>query len=142
VVDGCDQPKGYGVFGLGARREGTALAHRVAWYLAYGCWPAGILRHDCDTPPCVWTDHLIDGTLAQNTADMLRRGRGVPPPIHRGEAANAAKLKEHQILEIRELLRESLSRRVIADRYGVSKSLITQIALGQCWSWLESPEGM
>jgi hypothetical protein len=137
---GATNPKGYGMFGLGTRKDGTALAHRVARYLEYGTWPVGILRHDCDTPPCVWTAHLIDGTNAENTQDMLQRGRGVPPAVHWGEDANSAKLKEPQVLEIKALLLgRLLTHREIAERYGVSRSLVGLINSGKSWGWLQIP---
>lgn len=139
---GATNKKGYGVFGLGTRDDGNALAHRVAWYLEFGRWPVGLLRHSCDTPPCVWTSHLIDGSSAENTHDMIERGRGVAPPVRWGEEANSAKLKEHQVLEIKQLLAaQQLSHREIAMLFGVSRSLVGRINSGECWAWL-APEGM
>jgi hypothetical protein len=50
--------------------------HRFAWELAYGPIPDGLwVLHHCDNPPCVNIDHLYLGTVKDNTADMMRRGR-------------------------------------------------------------------
>lgn len=73
--DGCWEwqgqrnEKGYGYW-RGKR------AHRHSWEQANGVIPAGMfVMHVCDNPPCVRPDHLAIGTAADNTADMLAKGR-------------------------------------------------------------------
>jgi hypothetical protein len=67
---------GYGQFCAGGRPK---KAHRVAWFLTHGAWPTNAL-HRCDTPACVRPDHLFEGTKADNTADMMLKGRHRPVP--------------------------------------------------------------
>lgn len=51
-------------------------AHRLAWAQANGPIPPGMfVLHRCDNPPCVNLEHLFLGTAADNTADMLAKGR-------------------------------------------------------------------
>lgn len=63
----------YGYFQYGKKLIG---AHRVAWELRNGPIPDGLyVLHRCDNPPCVRPDHLFLGTAADNTADMVAKGR-------------------------------------------------------------------
>jgi hypothetical protein len=69
-------PKGYVYFTLDGRRM---LAHRVVAAL-YVADPAGLLVcHRCDNPRCVRPSHLFLGTHAENTADMMTKGRNANP---------------------------------------------------------------
>lgn len=74
--NGKRNDNGYGIFS--ARRLGyeSARAHRVMYECVTGEeLGARKLRHTCDNPPCVNPEHLIPGTMADNTRDMIERGR-------------------------------------------------------------------
>lgn len=78
---GSDQ-NGYGQ--IQVKLAGTwrpVRSHRVAFFLEHGRWPANGL-HGCDNPRCVRVapGHVFEGTKADNTADMLAKGRGYQQP--------------------------------------------------------------
>ena len=104
---GCDRD-GYGkcrVHGFTERR-----AHRIAYMLAHGPIPDDLwVLHTCDTPRCCNPAHLFLGTVADNNADMIAKGRDArgersgarkhPERVNRGEQCHSAKLTEDQVQE-------------------------------------------
>lgn len=127
---GYCHPKGYGSIRVGPR---PMPAQRAAWIAFRGPIPDGMLVcHRCDTPACVNPDHLFLGTPADNSADMVAKGRtshehGLP-----GEAHPSATLSDEQVREIR-ALRGTVSQLEVANRFGLSQSHVSAIQLGKSW---------
>lgn len=121
----------YGTFWLGGRMQ---RAHRVSWEMNFGPIPTDkVVCHRCDTPRCVNPDHLFLGSQQDNIADMKAKGRAqrVPKP---GETNNAAKLTEANVIEIRRLDIEGVTRSAMAERFGLSESQVRRIILRQRWA--------
>lgn len=99
-------------------------AHRVSYVIHCGSIPGGMyVIHSCDNPSCVNPAHLRIGTAAENTADMIRRGRNKPNQ----------KLSPEQVQEARKLLGQGASQTDIAARFKVSQSTISHLKTGHTY---------
>lgn len=112
------------------------MSHRYSYIANHGPIPPGMLvRHKCDNPPCVRPDHLEIGTHADNSRDMMVRGRHRTNP-DRGEDQYNALFTEKQVLEIREKARASVALSDIAKEYGAKPHTIFAIVRGASWRHL------
>jgi HNH endonuclease len=123
-VQGAALPNGYVLIANGSPSSSTyerKLAHRLAYELAHGPIPVGmVVMHACDNPRCVNPTHLSLGTQRENIHDAVRKGRWT-----------ARKLTDAQVAEIRATSERSMkSYRVIASRFVVSVSTVKQIVGG------------
>src|SRR5215467_2952229 len=122
VASGCWEwqtslSSGYGVFNINQRIH---VAHRVAWMLYRGDIPDGLcVLHRCDNRRCVNPDHLFLGTRADNTADMLMKGREA-----RGSRMPNAILTADDIPTIRQLWESGMKSAEIAALFGVARQTI------------------
>lgn len=57
-----------------------------------------------------------------------------PPPVHRGETNNKAKITESQVLEIRALRSSGMTTGEIAKRFPIGKSMVSHICTRRCWT--------
>jgi len=96
----------------------------VSFFLRHGYMPA-VVRHACDTPLCVNPDHLLGGTRADNSRDMVERGRSTF-----GQRNPRAKLTDAQANEIRDSTEQT---KVLAERFGVHRATIKFIRAGATW---------
>lgn len=125
---------GYGQHGV---RKGpdiwrTVFAHRFAYETLVGPVTARVLRHSCDRRICCNPSHLEQGTHADNTRDMMVRGRHRSNPL-RGEENNRAKLTDESVREIRTRRMAGESQPALAQAFGVSQATISCIVLRRTW---------
>lgn len=150
--------RGYGRF---TPRTGESLpAHRYAWIIQKGEIPPGMfVCHVCDNPSCCEITHLMLGTPADNSADMVAKGRQcrgdrhhakthpenlargdahgrhtVPSSIVRGERAGTAKLTADEVVQIRSLHAAGKSMHSLSRDFGVCRPQIKRILNRESWA--------
>jgi len=126
---GAVQSKGYGYM---TRNKRNWLAHRrMAWCLGVPIKGLCVL-HKCDNPACVRPSHLFVGTPADNSGDMVQKGRSC-----RGEKQGQSVLTVLDVQEIRSLAAAGRPHVSIAAEFGVSDRTINGIAARKRWGWLK-----
>lgn len=124
-------------------------AHRVAAFLS-GFIPRiaapknrrqrGFVLHRCDNPPCCNPNHFFIGNYSDNALDSANKLRCLvtrPRDEH-----PATKLSSQQVHVIRtEYARGGVTQLAIAQRYGVSRPLISAIVNYKDWRRPHGPLG-
>ncbi len=110
----------YGRLSINGKQVQT---HQYSFELANGPIPHDLfVCHACDTPRCVKPAHLWLGTVAENTADMIAKGR------------NRTKLSAESVIQIRAIAQwGNPSREDLSVRFGVSTSAIDAILKFKTW---------
>lgn len=104
-----------------------AYMHRVI----AGAKKGEVVMHTCDTPSCVNPTHLVVGTSAENSADMVKKKRQAT-----GEECGNSKLRAPDVEHIREL-QGSLSSRKVGKLFGISKTNVLDIWNNKIWRNIE-----
>lgn len=113
------------------------LSHRIAWVMVNGPIPKGLCAlHECDNPPCCNPRHLFLGTKADNTQDMMKKGRHIAP---RGEGQPTHKYSEQQVLEMLQKHNGGISRKELSRQYGISSQQLSLILTNKAWRHLPRP---
>jgi hypothetical protein len=122
--------EGYGRFYFNNR---AFVAHRISYQIAYGDIAPGLLVcHKCDNRPCVNPYHLFVGSPRQNSMDMVSKNRQTW-----GERNPSAKLTTEQVLEIRNLNKDTINKSAVARQYGISRKMLRNILSHVNWRHLD-----
>jgi hypothetical protein len=118
---------GYGRLEINRKKIQT---HRLAWELANGMIPAGMLIcHRCDNRLCVKPDHLFLGTIADNNRDMTQKKRLKVPGRGR------RRLDRSEVYRVRSAQTEGAV--AVAERFGITAQAVRRIWSGRTHSrWL------
>lgn len=121
--------RGYGRLSY---KDRPISAHRASWIIHKGSIPKGMfVCHVCDNPPCTNPDHLFIGTAQDNSLDMINKKRNKP---NRGSKCPQSKLKEEDVLAIRQMINEGKKQRDIAIIFSVNEKTISKIKHKIRWS--------
>ncbi len=116
---GALSSNGYGRLVVDGRSLST---HRVAYEIHRGPIPAGMcVLHACDNRRCVNPDHLRIGTHAENSREMVDRGRYKGP----------SRLSPDDRAAIRRRFAAGELQRVIAADYGVCQATVSNVVRGK-----------
>lgn len=147
---------GYGA--IKVERRKLVSTHRFSYELHFGPIPEGMqVCHDCDVRNCVRPDHLFLGTDLDNKLDMLQKGRhGAytrPERIQRGDQhwskrhpeyltrrrkrRKDAMLTEDIVRQIRQNCRQGATQQSQADRFGISRGLVSSIVRLERWKHVD-----
>lgn len=116
--------------------RGIYPGHRVSYAAHVGPIPDGLfVCHHCDNRICLNPDHLFTGTLQDNVADMVAKGRHKPgfARILRGSECRQARLTED---DVRVIMSSSERGVDLAAHYGVAQQTICNIRKGRRWQHL------
>jgi hypothetical protein len=127
---GTKNEHGYGYFSIPNDGKNKKIkAHRLSYYIHYKVDPIGFLvRHKCDNPACCNPNHLELGTTQDNVDDMKNRGR-----MAVGEMYPRTKRTAAEVLEIRRLFENGMSRREIAEKFNIPRSSVISLILRREW---------
>lgn len=100
-----------------------AYAHRVV----IGASKGEVVMHTCDNPKCVNPKHLKVGTHAENSADMVSKGRQA-----KGEQCAASKFSKDTIASVRNL-KGVMSSRKVGKLFGMSKTNVLDVWNNKIW---------
>jgi hypothetical protein len=104
----------------------NVYGHKLSYELHHGAVPDGfVVMHKCDNPKCVNPAHLMLGTPADNTADMMAKGR------YR---------TRHNVLDaqkVRAIRAADMSARELAEKYGCTVRTIQSVRLRETWKHVE-----
>jgi hypothetical protein len=130
----CREWQGY-VTAKGYGKSAKGLAHRVAWESVNGPIPKGMLVcHRCDNRRCVNPEHLFLGTPADNSADMVAKGRQC-----RGQR-RSTRLADADVAIIKWCLEAGVQGRKLAALYSVSEMAVSDIKRGATWKHVQPME--
>jgi hypothetical protein len=130
IYTGTVDHLGYGSVMIGGKTGQRHRIHRISYAVHNGPLVDSLfVLHGCDNPSCVNPKHLRLGTAADNSADMVERGRA--PNV--GARCHAAVLTDQVVRDIRARSEAGEKGCDIAADLGVSQMCISQVINRKTW---------
>ncbi len=121
------QSKGYGSFGIGNKK--TALAHRVAFEIAYGVIPESMcVCHQEDNRLCCNPSHLFLESIAGNNRDMVKKGRQA-----KGIKNGRSVLTNEMVVTMRSDFQSGKTIRELSEDYDIHYNTARNAIQGNTW---------
>lgn len=123
---------GYGHRGVNGK---DILIHRMICRSTNGPPPSADHQaaHSCGNPSCVNASHLSWKTPKENMADAIAHGT-----MPRGVSSGSSKLKEADVLSIREIFKEGRhTQRQIAKTFNVVPGTVCLILSNKTWGHIQ-----
>lgn len=143
IAQCCIGAQGYAVISRGRKRY-TVPRLILQRKLRRKLSQKEVTRHTCDVRACIEPEHLIPGTQADNTDDMMKRGRHNPACAY-GEDQGSSKLTEEEVIEMRNRYADSPvlgMKKKLAEEYGVSQTTAGRIINEKGWRHLLEPDDL
>lgn len=107
--------------------------HRLSYRIHKGNIPVGLLVcHTCDNRKCINPDHLWVGTHQDNSNDCKSKKRAKSGGVY-GVKCTKAKLNDEKVKEIKKMLKNGISNKDIAEIFGISRPVISEIKHNKLW---------
>lgn len=124
---GSVSKRGYGYLRI---NKTSYRVHRLAYETFCGGIPEGMcVLHSCDNRKCINPEHLFVGTNADNTKDMIGKGR-----MAVGEALPQSILTANEVIKIKKMIEHKIPQTEIARNFNVARTTISSISTGKSWA--------
>lgn len=108
----------------------TYRANRIAYFLSRNKDPNElVICHTCDNPSCCNPKHLWAGTMADDTQDMVAKGRS-----SKGSKHHNTQFTNTQVRRIRKQSARGETQMALAEQYDVAQSTIHCIVNRKTWA--------
>lgn len=113
-----------------------SYVHRLVWEAFRGAIPSGLEINHRNGDKA--DNRLVNLELVTRSDNMLHSFQTLDPSLNRsrGETHHKAKLTEEDVRSVLRMVAAGDSRRIIAERFGISKTAVSLIVKGKNWKHL------
>lgn len=76
-------------------------------------------------------------SISKRKENLTKETREKLTKVNQGELSPNSKLKESEVIEIKKMLADGVSRKEVAEKFNYSLKAMEKIAIGELWGWLE-----